>query len=199
MKIEDIFEGSDGKAASKAYWNALSALRAAWHEVFEEELPTEGNNAKNAYAQALAKVTRRLAGDRKIERRFRSELGLEDDDKLGEALLEFADLDSISPNEVKASILAHCAELGDGRHELRDLLRRVLDQLFDGRSKRHARVGPNRHWPRLLLYLRELEEETDWEEYGQGLKLMNSGGRGPLAAHPVDPSRLAIRIETSNL
>ena len=199
MKIEDIFEGSGGKAASMAYWNALSALRAAWHEVFEEELPTEGNNAKNAYAQALAKVTRRLSGDRNTERRFRSELGLEDDDELGEALLEFADLDSIPPNEVKASILAQCAELGDGLHELRDLLRRVLDELFDGRSKRQARVGANRHWPRLLLYLRELEEETDWEEHGQGLKLINSGGRGPLAAHPADPSRLAIRIETSNL
>ncbi|MDF1835843.1 MAG: hypothetical protein P1U62_13320 [Alteraurantiacibacter sp. bin_em_oilr2.035] len=199
MKLEEIFEGTGGKAASMAYWNALRALRNAWHEVFEEDLPTEGNNAKDAYTQALERVRQRLKGDKRTERRFRSELGLDDDDELGEALLEFADLDALSPNEVKASILAQCEVLGDGRHELRQLLRPVLDALFEGRSKRQARVGANRHWPRLLLYLRELEAETDWEGYGQGVKLMNSGGRGPVAAHPTDPSKLAVRIDTSNL
>ena len=199
MKLEEIFEGAGGKAASMAYWNALRALRNAWHEVFEEDLPTEGNNAKDAYTQALETVRRRLEGDKRTERRFRSELGLDDDDELGEALLEFADLDTLSPNEVKASILAQCEVLGDGRHELRQLLRPVLDALFEGRSKRQARVGANRHWPRLLLYLRELQEETDWDGWGQGLRIVNAGGRGPVAQDPPDPSRLTVILDTGYL
>lgn len=197
MLLDEMMGDHGGKAASMAYWNALSALRSAWKQVFNEDLPTEGNNAKDAYRQALNLVTQRLKGNARDEHRLRSELDIADDQDLGEALLDFADLDDLSPNEVKASILRHSTELGDGRHELRTLLRLVLDDIFEGRRFRQARVGANRHWPRLLLYLRELEDETDWGDNNRGLRLMNVSGRGPVAAKPEDPARLGIRIDTS--
>lgn len=87
--------------------------------------------------------------------------------------------------------------LGDGRHELRYLLRLVLDEIFEDRRQKQARVGANRHWPRLLLYLREIEDETDWGDNNRGLRLINASGRGPVAAEPEDPLRLAIRIDTN--
>lgn len=197
MLLDEMMGDRGGKAASMAYWNALAALRSAWKQVFNEDLPTEGNNARDAYRQALDLVTKRLSSNARDARRLRSELDIGDDQELGEALLNFADLDDIPPNEVKASIYRQSAELGDGRHELRYLLRLVLDEIFEDRRQKQARVGANRHWPRLLLYLREIEDETDWGDNNRGLRLINASGRGPVAAEPEDPLRLAIRVDTN--
>jgi len=115
---------------------------------------------------------------------------------MADVLLRHADLDEVPPNVVKRAMVEQCTVLGDGRHELRDLLRPVLDRVFEGGATRRPRVGANRHWPRLLQYVREVEAETDWGE-GKGLRLMNSGGGGRVAEHPADPGGLAIRIDVA--
>lgn len=184
-----------GKAASQAYWNALSTLRSAWKEVFNEDLPTEGNLAKSAFEQAISQIKQRLANDSAGAKRLRLELDLDIGDDIAEVLLSYANIDDLPPNVVKHAIREECIRLGEGRHELRSVLRPVLDSLFSGSKTRRPRVGANRHWPRLLQYLRELEEDTDWSPAGRGLRLMNAGSGGRVAAEPADPATLAVRID----
>ncbi|HEY7810965.1 MAG TPA: hypothetical protein VIA98_11345 [Allosphingosinicella sp.] len=96
-------------------------------------------------------------------------------------------------------MLKELARRGGGRFELRAILRAVLDLLFGDSRTRRPRVGPNRHWPRLLQYLRELEEATDWSPDGRGMRLVNIGGRGPVAREPRDPALLAVIVEPDYL
>lgn len=198
MRVEDIFESGGGKYAAQAYWNALTKLRAAWKEVFAEDLPTAGNRAMDAFEQAIALMKLRLATDAAGNMRLRGILDVDAKDDIAEALLAWADMEDLSPKVVKLAILQQCLILGAGRHDLRTLLRPVLDGLFREKTRR-PRVGANRHWPRLLQYLRELCEETDWSPAGKGIHLMNAGGGGPVARNPDDPSTLAVRINPDYL
>lgn len=87
-----------------------------------------------------------------------------------------------------------CHKLGKCRIELRQFLRAVLDQLYDSSVTRRPNVGANKHWPRLLQYLREIEEETYWSQDERGVRLANKSGRGRVAQAPNDPNRLALLI-----
>lgn len=194
MLTDDKISGGGGRAASQAYWNALNTLRSAWKEVFSEDLSTEGNLAKGAFEQAISQIKQRLADDSAGAKRLRLELDLDIGDDIAEVLLGYANIDDLSPNVVKLAIREECMRLGEGRHELRSLLRPVLNTLYAGNKIRRPRVGPNRHWPRLLQYLREIERDTDWSSAGRGLRLINAGGGGRVAADPTDPAALAIRI-----
>jgi hypothetical protein len=198
LLLEELFEAQGGKYASQAYWNALNKLRAAWKDVFGEDLPTVGNRAKDAFEQAIDQIKQRLSADAPGEKRLRDALDVDAKEDIAEVLLRYADMDDIAPKMVKQSMLEQCLRLGDGRHELRTLLRAVLDQVFAGAKTRRPRVGANRHWPRLLQYVRELEDDTDWTT-GKGIHLMNAGGGGRVARAPADPGTLAIRIDTSHL
>lgn len=198
MLLEEMFGSDGGRNASQAYWNALTKLRMAWKEVFDEDLPTIGNRAKDAFEQAIGQVTQRLKADATGERRLLDALDVDPKEDIVEVLLRFADMDDLAPKVVKLAILEQCVKLGRGRHDLRALLRPVLDQVFAGSAARRPRVGANRHWPRLLQYLRELEEDTSWET-GTGLHLMNASGGGPVARRPTDPGDLAVRIDPDHL
>jgi hypothetical protein len=198
MLLEDLFETHGGKHAAQAYWNALNKLRSAWKEVFNEDLPTVGNRAKDAFEQAIELMTHRLSADAPAGKRLRDALDVEAEEDIADVLLRYADLDDIPPNVVKQSLMEQCLRLGDGRHELRVLLRAVLDQVFADTKTRRPRVGINRHWPRLLQYVRELEANTNWST-GKGVHLMNAGGGGRVAREPEDPAHLALRIDTSHL
>jgi len=199
MRFDEIFGSAGGKYAAQAYWNALTKLRAAWKEVYGEDLPTVGNRAMDAYEQAIDIIKARLVGDAAGDKKLRDILDVDATDDIAEVLLGWADMDDVPPKVVKLAMREECARLGLGRHELRDLLRPVLVKAFAGAKTRRPRAGPNRHWPRLLQYLRELEEETDWRPAGRGVRLMNSGGGGPVAREPGDPGVLAIRIDPDYL
>lgn len=199
MLLDEIFESQGGRAASQAYWNALKTLRAAWKDVFDEELPTVGNLAKDAFEQAISQIKQRLANDSVGEKSLREKLDLDASDDIAEVLLSYVDMDDFSPNVIKQAMREECARCGEGRHELRYLLRAVLDSVHGDNKMRRPRVGANRHWPRILQYLRELEEETDWSPAGRGLRLMNAGGGGRVASEPADPATLAVRIDPNFL
>lgn len=199
MRAEEIFESHSGKYAAQAYWNALTKLRSAWKEVFGEDLPTVGNRAMDAFEQAIDVMKVQLATDAAGGKRLCDHLDIDTKDDIAEALLGWADMDDLPPKVVKQAMLEECLNLGDGRHELRSLLRPVLDKVFADGKTRRPRVGANRHWPRLLQYLRELEEETDWSPAGRGIRLMNLGGRGRVAREPSDPANLAVRIDPDHV
>lgn len=200
MRTEELWEsGGGGMHAARAYWNALTKLRVAWREVFDEELPTHGNMAKDAFEQAIDLMKLRLAQDAAGGRRLRSALDVDAKEDIAEVLLGYADMDDLAPSVVKQAMLDECRRLGTMRLEVRDFLRPVLDALFKAETTRRPRVGANRHWPRLLQYLRELQDDTDWRPDGRGVVISNSGGRGPVARHPQDPAQLAIRIDAEYL
>ena len=200
MRIEELLETNNGGMhAARAYWNALTKLRVAWRDVFNEELPTHGNLAKDAFEQAIALMKHRLSQDAAGGRRLRSALDVDAKEDIAEVLLGYADMDDLAPSVVKQAMLDECRRLGSTRVEVRDFLRPVLDVLFKAETTRRPRVGANRHWSRLLQYLRELQEDTDWRPDGRGVMIMNSGGGGPVARHPGDPALLAMRIDVDYL
>jgi len=197
----DELLGSDGggKPASQAYWNALRKLRDAWREVFNEELEAHGSRAMETFENALENFKERLRQDAAGGKRLLDVLDVQPGEDIDEVLLGWADLDDFTPNRIKAAMLAEFESRGRGRHELRAILRATLDRLFDESRTRRPRVGPNRHWSRLLQYLRELEEATDWSPDGRGFRLANIGGRGPVAREPRDPGLLSAIIDPEYL
>jgi len=59
--------------------------------------------------------------------------------------------------------------------------------------KRRFNVGENRHFPRMVQWLREVEGESTSGDY-VGLRLMNRSGSGGVAACPSNPYGLKARI-----
>lgn len=191
----DLSFAGGGKPASQAYWNALRKLQDAWREVFSDELEANGSRAMERFEDALDSLKQRLRQDTVGGKRLLEVLDIQPGEDIEEVLLAWADMDDLTPNRVNGALLLEVQNRGRGRFELRPVLRAVLDALFDDARTRRPRVGPNRHWPRLLQYLRELEEDTDWSPEGRGVRLANAGGRGPVARQPKDPSLLSIIID----
>ena len=201
--IDDAFSfAAGGKAAAQAYWNAKRALCDAWREVFDEELEARGVRGKEAFEDAVSNAKIQLRAKVAGETKLRSVLDVEPGDDLGEALLTSADLDDLPPNIIKESMRRHieaCVDDGNLRPSVRTVLRSTLSELFSEEEVRRPNVGANRHWPRLLQYLRELEFETDYSPDGRGVRIANIGGRGPVAQSTPDPSRLSLIIEPAFL
>ncbi len=151
------------------------------------------------FEDALGSLKQRLRQDAAGGKRLLEVLDVQPGEDIEEVLLAWADMDDLTPKQVKTALLLEVQNRGKGRFELRAVLRAVLDALFDGAGTRRPRVGSNRHWPRLLQYLRELEEDTDWSPDGRGIRLANAGGRGPVARQPWDPGRLSIVIDPNFL
>jgi hypothetical protein len=188
-----------GKPASQAYWNALRKLQDAWREVFNDELEAHGSRGMERFENAIGSLKQRLRQDVAGGKRLLEVLDVQPGEDIEEVLLAWADMDDLTPKQVKAAMLREVQNRGEGRFELRAVLRAVLDVLFDDARTRRPRVGSNRHWPRLLQYLRELEEDTDWSPDGRGVRLANAGGRGPVARQPQDPGLLSILIDPDYL
>lgn len=113
------------------------------------------------------------------------------------------DIDDVSPNMFKNAIYAE-AEARTSAEEIVDVvldafLRGAVTRAMEGIGwKRRLNVGVNRHFPRMLQWLREVEEETT-DGRGGGLRLMNRGGGGRVAAEPVGPADLKVRLDPNLL
>lgn len=200
LRLDEQLESNEGgRRASQAYWNALRKLRGAWREVFSEELEAHGVRAMETFENALENLKTRLLQDAEGGKRLLDILDVQPGEDVGEVLLGWANIDDLTPNQVKAAMLAEFRIRGEGRFDLRPILRAVLDAAFSDARTRRPRAGPNRHWPRLLQYLREIEEETDWSPDGRGIRLANIGGRGPVARDPRDPGLLSVVINPDYL
>lgn len=138
-------------------------------------------------------LKQRLAGSSEKREQLYQLLDVESEEDIKSALLGWADMDDLSPNQIKATMRAKLEHYEKGSHELRPFLREVLNRLFGSRKVRRPNVGRNRHWPRLLQYLRELEGETDFSPEGRGLRLIYAGGSACGTANPdLDVLYLAI-------
>lgn len=195
------FASSDnGKGAAQAYWNALSRLKEVWMDVFGTELYIEQSKAKDAFQEAVAKVSHALASNPQNTKDF-GEYGdiqnPEDPNCLAQALLKAADIDNLSPNFLIGIMLERLSELSLNETyeiELRYFLRDVLDDAFEGLGTRRPNVGANRHWPRLRQYLREIEEVYTGHTRAQPSMMLRNTRGGRMALNPRDPRRLTLLI-----
>lgn len=200
MRFSEMREFDDGgKLASQAYSNALRKLQQAYEEVYDEELESYGDRPMARFESALNSLKKRLSQDAERGKRVLDFLDIEPGEDIGTVLLGDADIDSIAPKPIKTAMYAEFRSLEKGRFELRPILRRVLDEVFTDPAIRRPHVGANRHWPRLRQYLREIEDETNLLPDGQGMRLANKSGRGPVAQYPTDPGRLSVVIDPDYL
>jgi len=193
----EINDESGGRAAAQAYWNAVRKLRQIWRDLFYEELPSNTPSAKGTYDLVLAHIKEKISSEKNRYGQIYKELDIDEGDFIEGVMINSADFDDLSPNLIKSEIVKECSRRGNGKFPLRDVLRGVFDKLFSDKSLRRPNVGANRHWPRVLQYLRELEAETDNSPDGQGIRLRNSCGHGRVAANPRDPGKLDIAIDTN--
>lgn len=200
MRIDEYTgSGWGGKLASQAYWNALRKLRVVWRDVFDEELEAKGGFAMEAFEDALQNLRERLKRDPEGGKQLLASLDVESEEEVEKVLLRWADIDDLTPNQVKTALLDEFRKRGEGRHDLRGVLRDVFKTLFNGSQTKRPLVGANRHWPRLRQYLRELEQETDWTPDGTGIRLVNASGKGRVADMPQDPGKLNVVVDPDYL
>lgn len=74
---------------------------------------------------------------------------------------------------------------------LRAVVARVVPRMG---WNRRLNVGENRHFPRMVQWLREVQTETTDGDC-IGLKLMNRSARGPVATYPISPRTLMVRLD----
>lgn len=113
------------------------------------------------------------------------------------------DIDDVSPNLFKSSCVAEAKRHPEGEVvdvALPDFLRAVMKAVGAkmGWSKR-VNIGANRHFPRMVEWLREIQNESEWEDGTFGLRLMNLKGAGQVRSYPTDPATLKVRIRSDYL
>lgn len=113
------------------------------------------------------------------------------------------DIDDVSPNLFKSSCVAEAKRHPEGEVvdvALPEFLRAVMKAVGSkmGWSKR-VNIGANRHFPRMVEWLREIQNESEWEDGNFGLRLMNLKGAGQVRSYPTDPATLKIRIRSDYL
>ena len=174
-------------------------MRSAWRDVFGEDFPARGIRPHEVFEHGLALVRARRESDPASMLRFDEILDVQAQEDLAGMLLDHADVDSLTPMLVKKVMLAECRRLGAARIELPRFLQSALARLFADAEARIPSIGPNRHWPRLRQYLRELEAATDNSPSGRGVHIINSIGAGRAGREPKDPCQLVIRIDPRHL
>lgn len=185
-------------------------------DLYEQEagvpMPVLSGPPKQRYRQALeiygdlirGKAGRTLDGD--LRRAAAADPALADllsDSLPMQADEALHDIDDVPPNTFKNAILAEAgARTSAGEVvdvELDAFLRGVVSRTMEGIGwRRRVNVGQNRHFPRMVQWLREVEDETAGERSG-GLRLMNRGGGGKVAAEPDGPVGLKVRLDPALL
>lgn len=112
-------------------------------------------------------------------------------------------IDDVSPNAFKSACLAEAKRYQEGKAvdvPLPDFLRVIIKAvgLKMGWSKR-INIGANRHFPRMVEWLREIQNESEWEDGSIGFRLMNTKGVGKVRGYPTDPATLKVRIRSDYL
>ncbi|MDH4744222.1 hypothetical protein OMP43_09360 [Sphingomonas sp. CBMAI 2297] len=112
------------------------------------------------------------------------------------------DVDDVPPSVFKDAIWAEVFDLAVEEPVDVDLdvfLRPVVARIVAAMGwKRRFNVGENRHFPRMVQWLREVQEESTYGEVA-GFRLMNRSGSGRVAAYPAGPYALKVRIDGASL
>ncbi|WP_139283986.1 hypothetical protein [Rubrimonas cliftonensis] len=202
---------TDPKQSAMAIEKTITLIKDAWLDVFGEELIVVGGSPTERRSDVIRQLKIKL---QQVQSRVLliDELEvLETDneetmfDILAEEIInpeKFSSIDDYAPNQVFQSIRQMSSNALSGSSSTVDIsaatfLRGVIGDLRDkvGASRR-LNVGRNRHFPRLLQYLREFAE-TSCVGGEEPFKIMNAAGKGKVAQHPHSPKSLKIRIMPS--
>lgn len=199
-------------ASSMTYSKVITEIKKAWLDAFGDELVVRGSAPTSRFESMVDELRRRWAL-REDKERLIEALGLEgagDEKKTVEDVLDklgtdnfVRSVDDLTANQIFAAI--HAVAFDSGSDDelvemgLGEFLRMVVRRIFDDNNiKGRINIGPNRHFPRLVQWVREYASSTEWED-GIGLKIRNLSGRGRVARHPIDPKLLKVVIDRGYL
>ncbi|UWQ44198.1 hypothetical protein [Leisingera aquaemixtae] len=193
----------------RTYGAATRHMMTVWEDVIGEPMPTLSGYPKDRFRNALGHFVKAIeSGDASA---LRAELNeaVEDDENVKSLIDESLaspeeasapDVDDIPPSVFKKAIWEEAYDhAGDEVVDvnLDDFLRAVVTRVIGHMGwKRRFNVGANRHFPRMVQWLREVEEETTWDE-GIGLRLMNRASVGRVALYPTSPHKLKVRLDSA--
>ena len=190
----------------RTYGAATRHMMEVWEDMTGEPMETLSGYPKDRFRKALGYFVRAMESGDASELRAELNEATENNENvksLIEDSLAFpekasaADIDDVPPSVFKRAIWAEAIDrAGDETVDvnLDDFLRAVVARVIDDIGwERRFNVGENRHFPRMVQWLREVEEETTWDE-GVGLYLMNRASAGRVASYPTNPRTLKVRL-----
>ncbi|BAK66420.1 hypothetical protein SLG_17450 [Sphingobium sp. SYK-6] len=191
----------------RAYGAATRHMMEVWQDVTDKPMDTLSGYPRDRFREALGYFVRAMkSGDAAVLRAKLDEATRHDgtvksliEDSLASPAEAFApDIDDVPPSIFKKAIWAEALNcVGDEPVDvdLEVFLRAVVSRVIGEMGwKRRFNVGENRHFPRMVQWLREVEEETAGDE-GFGLHLMNRGSAGRVASYPAGPHNLKVRLD----
>ena len=195
----------------RTYGAATRHMMTVWEDVTGEPMETLSGYPKDRFREALGYFVRAMESGDASELRAELNEAMENDENV-KSLIEDSlaspeeasapDVDDVPPSVFKKAIWAEAIDrAGDEIVDvnLDDFLRSVVARVIDEMGwKRRFNVGENRHFPRMVQWLREVQEETTWDE-GVGLYLMNRASAGRVASHPSNPHQLKVRLNSALL
>lgn len=189
------------------YAKATRLMVEVWEEEKGEPMGRLSGSPKDRFREALG----HFAGA--IGARGGSDLGgklkkaAEDDRVLSSLIQETLDtpndvlppdVDDVPPSVFKGAIWTEALDRASDESVDVDLdvfLRPVIVRIITAMGwMRRFNVGENSHFPRMIQWLREVQDESEYEG-GIGFRLMNRSGSGRVAACPRGPYGLKVRID----
>lgn len=201
------------KISSMTYHKVITAIANAWEQQFGEPMPITGYTPTDRFTSVLELLKSKLQSRMDFQG-IAEQLDIPTPDSAEDLIAEVSgndvevaqiqDMDDLTPNQVKQAIYEVAAEMGSDDESvdvpMNIFLRNALKRIGVSASiELRMNVGANRHFPRLIQWLRECEAETDWGDDGRGIRIKNASGRGRVAEYPVDPKTLKVTINRSFL
>lgn len=190
----------------RTYGAATRLMMEVWEEEVGKPMGKLSGSPKTRFREALNHFERAIGAGKgaKLDKDLREAAEGDEvlrsliDDSLGKSEAPLTpDVDDVPPSAFKEAIWDEAdARVNDEVVEinldlfLRNVVGRVVESMNWGRR---FNVGENRHFPRMLQWLREVQDETTSEE-GIGVRLMNRSNTGRVAACPNGPYGLKVRI-----
>lgn len=198
-----FFDGS-----IRTYGAATRHMMTVWEDVTGRPMDTLSGYPKDRFKKALGYFVRAMGSGDAVALRAKLD-GATKDDKFVKSLIEDSlaspeealapDVDDVPPAIFKKAIWAEALDrVGDEvvDIDLDDFLRAVVSRVIKKMGwQRRFNVGKNRHFPRMVQWLREVEEETTCDN-GIGLRLMNRASAGKVASYPSGPEKLKVRLDS---
>lgn len=194
----------------KTYGKAVRLIGEVWQRVTGTEMPALAGSPTERFTKALdlleSQLKKKQAANARTELHDASSADPDLQGFLDEMFEDstsklLPDIDDVSPNAFKSAAYGYVNGHLTGNEVvdvgLEEFLKWIAAELRKelGWSKR-INVGQNRHFPRMLHWVRELEVDTTWDE-GVGFKLMNTSGKGAVAKFPASPQQLKVRINSN--
>ena len=190
----DFMEGS-----VKTYGVAIRELTSLFRSMFDDEPVENGGFPKQRFQFLISQFEKKGMDLQKLANSTNA--GQEVKDLILDE--RYLDIDDFTPNQLweliwsQARSLCHDDPTDVLMTEFLRPIYRELPKIAGTTKGMHVGRRANRHFWRVLQYLREAQEATTWTDGNIGLKIMNASGRGAVAEFPDGPDKLKIRLNSA--